>query len=144
MRPRQWAKNVFILTPLLFAAPLGDFSPVAHCFVALFRARPETVLADCHRLMNLAGYRAVAERRRETTLKINVSWQHFFPACSTTPWQLEGVIGALRSDGYDLPPSPSPLPPTWGRGEGDGGSPGAGTCLIPESRLRGVPGCPAV
>ncbi len=70
--------------------------------VALLRTRPETVLADCHRLMNLAGYQAALDRQRETALKINVSWHQFFPACSTTPWQLEGVIRALRNDGFDL------------------------------------------
>jgi uncharacterized protein (DUF362 family) len=35
-----------------------------------------------------------------TLLKINISWQHWYPACSTTPWQLEGVIKALRNLGH--------------------------------------------
>jgi uncharacterized protein (DUF362 family) len=70
--------------------------------VAILRTRPETVLADCHRLMNLADYQAVLDRRLQTALKVNISWHHFYPACSTTPWQLEGVIRGLRRDGYDL------------------------------------------
>jgi uncharacterized protein (DUF362 family) len=70
--------------------------------VAILSTRPETVLADYHRLMNLAGYRAVLDRRLETALKVNISWHYYYPACSTTPWQLEGVIRALRTDGYDL------------------------------------------
>jgi uncharacterized protein (DUF362 family) len=34
-------------------------------------------------------------------LKVNISWHFFFPGSSTTPWQLEGVIRALKQDGYD-------------------------------------------
>jgi uncharacterized protein (DUF362 family) len=35
-----------------------------------------------------------------TLLKINISWQHWYPGCSTTPWQLEGVIKALQALGH--------------------------------------------
>ena len=68
--------------------------------VAILRTTPATVLADYHRLMNLAGYQDVIDRTAETALKINISWQQFYPACSSTPWQLEGVIRALLADGY--------------------------------------------
>ena len=68
--------------------------------VAILRTRPETVLADYHRLMNLAGYQDVIDKTVDTALKINISWQQFFPACSTTPWQLDGVIRAMLQDGY--------------------------------------------
>jgi uncharacterized protein (DUF362 family) len=37
----------------------------------------------------------------ETALKVNISWHFFFPGSSTTPWQLEGVIRAMKADGYD-------------------------------------------
>ena len=69
--------------------------------VALLRTSPATVLEDYHRLMNLAGYQEFLPKTSETALKINISWHFFFPACSTTPWQLEGVIRALKRDGYD-------------------------------------------
>jgi uncharacterized protein (DUF362 family) len=59
------------------------------------------VLADYHRLMNLAGYQNVIAKDADTALKINISWHHFYPACSTTPWQLDGVIRAMLADGYD-------------------------------------------
>jgi uncharacterized protein (DUF362 family) len=52
--------------------------------------------------MNLARYRDVIDPAVETALKINISWHFFYPAASTTPWQLDGVIRALVSDGYDL------------------------------------------
>lgn len=69
--------------------------------VAVLRTKPATVLEDIHRLMNLAGYRDVLPRDRETALKINISWHFFYPASSTTAWQLDGVIRALKRDGYD-------------------------------------------
>jgi hypothetical protein len=70
--------------------------------VAVLRTSPGTVLADYHELMNLAGYQRVVDSAAETALKINISWHFFYPAASTTPWQLDGVIRALGSDGYDL------------------------------------------
>mgnify|MGYP002681976743 CR=1 FL=1 len=69
--------------------------------VAVLRTSPATVLEDYHRLMNLAGYRDVIARDVDTALKINISWHFFFPASSTTPWQLDGVIRAMKRDGYD-------------------------------------------
>ncbi|HOE28190.1 MAG TPA: DUF362 domain-containing protein [bacterium] len=69
--------------------------------VAVLRTSPATVLEDYHRLMNLAGYRDVIPNDADTALKINISWHFFFPASSTTPWQLDGVIRAMKRDGYD-------------------------------------------
>jgi len=69
--------------------------------VAVLRTTPATVLRDYHRLLNLAGYQAVLPKTSETALKINISWHFFFPGSSTTPWQLDGVIRALKRDGYD-------------------------------------------
>jgi uncharacterized protein (DUF362 family) len=51
--------------------------------------------------MNLAGYQQVIAKDADTALKVNISWHFFFPAASTTPWQLEGVIRAMKADGYD-------------------------------------------
>ena len=68
--------------------------------VAVLRTRPATVLEDYHRLMNLAGYQDVVAKDADTALKINISWHFFFPASSTTPWQLDGVIRAMKRDGY--------------------------------------------
>lgn len=69
--------------------------------VAILRTTPATVLRDYHELMNLAGYQDVVAREVDTALKVNISWHFFFPGSSTTPWQLEGVIGAMKRDGYD-------------------------------------------
>ena len=68
--------------------------------VAVLTTRPGTVLADYHRLMNLAGYQDALPKSADTALKVNISWHFFYPGSSTTPWQLEGVIRAMKKDGY--------------------------------------------
>jgi uncharacterized protein (DUF362 family) len=68
--------------------------------VAALRTSPETVIDDIGRLMDLAGYRAALPGDRETILKVNISWQTWYPACSSTPWQIEGVVRKLQADGY--------------------------------------------
>lgn len=74
---------------------------MARSTVALLRTRPETVIRDYHTLLNLAGYQGVVAKDADTALKVNISWHFFFPASSTTPWQLDGVIRAMERDGYD-------------------------------------------
>ncbi len=69
--------------------------------VALIPTTPATVLEDYHRVMNLADYQDVVARDADTALKINISWHFFYPSSSTTPWQLDGVIRAMKADGYD-------------------------------------------
>jgi uncharacterized protein (DUF362 family) len=68
--------------------------------VAVLKTSPETVLGDIERLMKLANFEAALPNDVPTGLKINISWQTWYPACSTTPWQLEGVIRALQKAGY--------------------------------------------
>lgn len=68
--------------------------------VAVLKTRPETVVDDYGRLMRLADYATHLPPDKKTNLKINISWHVWYPACSTTPWQLEGVIKALLEDGY--------------------------------------------
>jgi uncharacterized protein (DUF362 family) len=69
--------------------------------VAVLKTSPETVLDDIEQLMRLAEVEKVLPKDKPTGLKINISWQTWYPACSTTPWQLEGVIRALRDMGYE-------------------------------------------
>ena len=68
--------------------------------VAVVKTSPQTVLDDVKAAMNLAGYKCALPQDFATLLKINISWQHYYPACSTTPWQLDGVIRTLVEDGY--------------------------------------------
>jgi uncharacterized protein (DUF362 family) len=69
--------------------------------VAILRTTPRTVLADVHELLNLAGYQQHLDKTVDTALKVNISWHFFYPGSSTTPWQLEGVIRAMKRDGFD-------------------------------------------
>jgi len=68
--------------------------------VSILKTSPATVLRDTHAVMNLAGYQDVIAKDADTALKVNISWHFFFPGSSTTPWQLDGVIQAMKTDGY--------------------------------------------
>lgn len=68
--------------------------------VAVLKTTPQGVVEDIQRLMKLANFEAALPKNSTIGLKINISWQTWYPACSSTPWQIEGVIGALRSAGY--------------------------------------------
>jgi uncharacterized protein (DUF362 family) len=68
--------------------------------VAVLKTRPETVLEDYRRLMELAEFDKALPKGKETILKINISWAQWYPACSTAPWQLEAVIKTLLGAGY--------------------------------------------
>ncbi|MGB2695997.1 MAG: DUF362 domain-containing protein [Dehalococcoidia bacterium] len=69
--------------------------------VAVLRTKPETVLQDYERLMELADFRQYLDPSSTTILKDNISWHFPFPSANTTPWQLEGSIAALRHAGYN-------------------------------------------
>jgi uncharacterized protein (DUF362 family) len=68
--------------------------------VAVVKTRPETVVADVGRTMELAEVRRHLDPSATTILKDNISWHFPFPGANTTPWQLEGTIRKLRDDGY--------------------------------------------
>ena len=68
--------------------------------VAVLKTTPETVLDDIEKLMILADFETALPKNNLTGLKINISWQTWYPACSSTPWQIEGVIRALRNAGF--------------------------------------------
>ncbi len=68
--------------------------------VAIVGTQPETVFEDIARVMRLARLRTALPKGPTTALKINISWQTWYPACSSTPWQIEGAIKALRAEGY--------------------------------------------
>jgi uncharacterized protein (DUF362 family) len=74
---------------------------VSKAKVAILRTSAKSVLEDYHRLLNLAGYQETLAKDADTALKVNISWHFFYPASSTTPWQLEGVIRAMKRDGFN-------------------------------------------
>ena len=69
--------------------------------VAVLRTRPETVVGDYGRLMRLMKYDQVLPRDQDLIVKLNLSWTKYFPACSSQPWQVDGVLTSLLEDGYD-------------------------------------------
>ena len=69
--------------------------------IAALLTSPDKVLGDYGRLMRLAGYQSVLDPSIPTLLKLNLSWTKYYPACSTQPWPLEGVVTALLEDGYE-------------------------------------------
>ncbi|MDH4099506.1 MAG: DUF362 domain-containing protein [Nitrospirota bacterium] len=68
--------------------------------VAVLKTTPETVLDDYKRLMHLAGYLEHLSKDNDLLIKLNLSWTKYFPACSSQPWQVEGVVKTLLEDGF--------------------------------------------
>jgi len=50
--------------------------------------------------MELVNYRSVIDSKQDTIIKLNLSWTKYFPACSSQPWQVEGVVKTLIEGGY--------------------------------------------
>lgn len=65
------------------------------------KTTPEKVIDDYSKLMRSCNYSKYLPRKKRTVIKLNLSWSLYYPACSTEPWQLEGVLKTLREDGYD-------------------------------------------
>ena len=40
-------------------------------------------------------------REQDLIVKLNLSWTKYFPACSSQPWQVDGVLTTLLEDGYE-------------------------------------------
>lgn len=76
-------------------------SPTSHASpkVSVLRTRPETVLEDTGRLMDLADMNASLKPGVPTIIKDNISWHFPMPAANTTPWQLEGTLMGLSQRG---------------------------------------------
>jgi len=50
-------------------------------------------------------------KKQAVVIKLNLSWTKFYPACSSPPWQLEGVIKGLLDLGF----SPKQIVPVENR-----------------------------
>jgi uncharacterized protein (DUF362 family) len=81
--------------------PAAPTSRPSTARVAVVRTRPETVVADYARVMDLAGYRETLRRDNDTLIKLNLSWTKYFPSCSSQPWQVDGVVSKMLADGYN-------------------------------------------
>ncbi len=81
-------------------SPTAPSARIRHAKVAVVRTRPETVLEDYARVMHLAGYQDTLSPAVDTILKLNLSWTKYFPACSSEPWQVDGVVRTMLADGF--------------------------------------------
>jgi len=68
--------------------------------VAVLKTRPQTVLDTYRKIMSFAEYQKFISKDIDTLIKLNLSWTKYFPACSSEPWQVEGVIKTLLEDGF--------------------------------------------
>lgn len=68
--------------------------------VAVLFTKPETVINDYKRLMDLAGLERTLPKDKTVILKDNISWHFPMPGANTTPWQLEAVIQYLQEHAY--------------------------------------------
>lgn len=67
--------------------------------VAILRTKPESVVEDVVKVMEMADVGTSLDKKATTILKNNLSWHLLYPGANTTPWQLEGAIQALRKNG---------------------------------------------
>ncbi len=68
--------------------------------VSVVFTKPETIIEDYKRIMELASWRDHLTGERDLLLKLNLSWTKYFPACSSQPWQVDGVLATLTGGGY--------------------------------------------
>ena len=68
--------------------------------VTVLKTSPKTVINDYNHLLHLSEYEKFLSKDDKTIIKLNLSWSLYYPACSTEPWQLEGLTKTLKEDGY--------------------------------------------
>jgi uncharacterized protein (DUF362 family) len=69
--------------------------------VVVLKTSTDSVLEDYQKLLHLQDYTKFISREKDTLIKLNLSWTKYFPACSSEPWQLEGVVKTLIEDGFE-------------------------------------------
>ncbi|MFH0930752.1 MAG: DUF362 domain-containing protein [Candidatus Zixiibacteriota bacterium] len=68
--------------------------------VAVLKTSVGNILDDYQKLLHLLDYQKGFSPEKDSLIKLNLSWTKYFPACSTQPWQLEGVVKTLIEDGF--------------------------------------------
>ena len=68
--------------------------------VFIKKVKPKTILQDYATLMDMAEYKKYFKPQEKLIVKLNLSWSKYFPACSSPPWQVEGVLKKLKGDGF--------------------------------------------
>jgi uncharacterized protein (DUF362 family) len=68
--------------------------------VFIKKVTPDTILQDYAELMEMANYQRHFSNQEKVMVKLNLSWSKYYPACSSPPWQVEGVLKKLQEDGF--------------------------------------------
>jgi uncharacterized protein (DUF362 family) len=68
--------------------------------VVVLKTSVENILEDYQKLLHLLDYQKGFSQEKDSLIKLNLSWTKYFPACSSQPWQLEGVVKTLIGDGF--------------------------------------------
>jgi hypothetical protein len=63
--------------------------------VAVIKTDSNNIISDYRKLLELIDFRSILDFNIKTLIKLNLSWTKYFPACSSQPWQVEGVVKAL-------------------------------------------------
>ncbi|MHA1909115.1 MAG: DUF362 domain-containing protein [Candidatus Thorarchaeota archaeon] len=69
--------------------------------VAVVKTTPKTVYDDIARLLDFAEYEKHVSKEVATSIKLNLSWSKFYPACSTNPYIFDGLLRKMIADGFD-------------------------------------------
>jgi len=69
--------------------------------IFVIKTSPNTILNDYQNLMHMANYERFYDKNSKIIIKLNLSWSKFFPACSSPPWQVDGVLRTMIKDGYN-------------------------------------------
>ncbi len=64
------------------------------------KVSPKTILQDYSDLLDMMEYEKYFSKEEKTIVKLNLSWSKFFPACSSPPWQVEGILKKLHDDEF--------------------------------------------
>ncbi|MCK4625506.1 MAG: DUF362 domain-containing protein [Phycisphaerae bacterium] len=68
--------------------------------VAILKTDSSRVVEDYRKLLELIDYKSIVGPDKDTLIKLNLSWTKYFPACSSQPWQVEGLVRTLVEDGF--------------------------------------------
>lgn len=68
--------------------------------VAVLKTNPKDCTSDFEKCMDLVNFNKILNPKISTLLKINITWGEYFPSCSTSPWQLDGVLNKLKKEGF--------------------------------------------
>jgi len=69
--------------------------------VAVVKTTPKTINEDIARVMDFAEYDKFVSKDVATSIKLNLSWSKFYPACSTNPYVFDGLLNKLKADGFE-------------------------------------------